>query len=82
MIESTGTPNLEQPKSSAPCGLREALGYVAGPFLSAEQKAVVEYRISSGYECSIQSNGYWFCHKGKHRMLINACGHDCFVGVL
>lgn len=51
-------------------------------FLSKEQEAVVQYRIKIGYTCELKPNGYWFCYKGKHRMLINACGHDCFVSVL
>lgn len=50
-------------------------------FLSKEQEVVVRYRMGISYTCERQKNGYWFCVKGKHRMLIDTCGYDRFVGV-
>lgn len=51
-------------------------------FLSEEQRIVVEYRRSVGYECVLQKNGYWCCCKGRHKMVIDGCGYDRHVGVV
>lgn len=53
-------------------------------YLTKEQQAVVEYRLSIGYESQLLSNGDWLLWKGKHTMQINCLGYDCYVkkGVL
>lgn len=50
-------------------------------FLSKEQKTVVLYRLKCGYEAVKRRNGYYLLFKGKHRMLIDACGYDQYVPV-
>lgn len=48
-------------------------------FLTNEQKAVVESRIASGYEWLLLGNGNYKIWKGKHTMVINCLGYDCYV---
>lgn len=50
-------------------------------YLTNEQRAVVEARKRDGYCCERRPNGFWFCHKGRHRLLINALGYDCFTPI-
>jgi hypothetical protein len=50
-------------------------------FMSNEQKVVVEYRKSTGYKVEKLPNGYWLCYKEKHKMIINGCGWDTYIGV-
>ncbi len=50
-----------------------------GEFISKEQQIVVENRKAQGYECSLTKSGFWLCTKGRHTMLINGLGYDCYV---
>lgn len=48
-------------------------------YISKEQQAVVEYRISIGYAAERLSNDYWLVYKGRHKMIINGLGYDTYV---
>ena len=48
-------------------------------FLTGTQEIVVNARIADGYDSIRLSNGNWKVWKGKHTLLINCLGYDCYV---
>lgn len=48
-------------------------------YLTKEQQAVVEYRLSIGYDYQLKQNGNYLLWKGRHIMEINCLGYDCYV---
>lgn len=50
-------------------------------FKTKEQQVVVEARINMGYEAEELPNGDWVVWKGKHKMIIECLGYDCYVPV-
>lgn len=48
-------------------------------YLTKEQKAVVEYRLSIGYDYQVLPNGNYKMWKKRHIMIINCLGYDCYV---
>jgi hypothetical protein len=48
-------------------------------FLTPEQQAVVEYRLSIGYDYQLLPNGDYKLWKGRHIMIVNCLGYDCYV---
>lgn len=48
-------------------------------FLTPEQEAVVKYRLSIGYDYQLLPNGNYKLRKGRHIMIVNCLGYDCYV---